>query len=198
MKRLFIMLILITTVATSAQDKLYYNLAVNNCKEKSPEDMIDLCLKNSYLLNYDFKTFTGEEISTDKIKKPIILVAASSRVAPFIAYIPALNKMAEKYEGKVEFLVVFLDKEKGIKRVSKRIDSRIKLIPSTKDLENKAHLEAFGFVHRLDYPTTYFIDKNKQFRDIKRGAAYPSKTMKKEEADEANIKNLEDFIAKVI
>lgn len=95
-------------------------------------------------------------------------------------------------------MIVFLDKEEGIKRVSKRLDSRIKLIPSTKELENKAHLEAYGFVHKLDYPTTYFIDKNKQFKDIKRGAAYPSKTIKKEEADQINIKSLENFIIGVI
>lgn len=198
MRKLLPLLALLISMATSAQNKLYYNLAINNCEEEKSVDVINKCIKGTYLLDYDFKTESGEVVSTDAIKKPILIVAGSSRVAPFIGYIATLNKLVEKYNDKVEVLVVFLDKEEGIRRVAKRFDSRIKLIPSTKELENKAHIESYGFIHKLDYPTTYFIGKDKQFKDVKRGAVSPSKTVTKEQAVAKNLEGLEAFVSKYI
>lgn len=194
MKKMIILMLFSISITTFSQKKLYYNLAINNCTEKSFDAIINKCIKSSYLLDYEFKTSSGELVSTDKIKKPILIVAGFSRVAPFIAYIPALNQLAEKHSDKIEILVIFLDEEEGINRVAKRFNSKIKLIPSTKKLENKAHIESYGFIHKLDYPTTYFIGKDKQFKDVKRGAISPSKKISKDEATKKNLESLEAFL----
>lgn len=199
MKKIILTLVIVlTSLSSFSQGKLYYNIAVNNCKEKTSEDMIDKCLKGSYLLNYDFKTINGEAITTDKIKKPIVLIAASTRFAPCWGQLPALNKMVEKYGDKLEFLMIFRDDKAGIEKMAAKLDKNIKLIPPTKELENKAHTESYGFVHKLDYPTVYLIGKDKKFLNIKRGAEVPSKTMKWDEVTKKNTADLETFLAPVL
>lgn len=195
MKKVILALVLLVALQGFAQEKLYYNIAVNNCKEKTSEDVINNCLKGSYLLNYDFKTITGELISTEKQKKPIVIIAASTRFAPCWGQLPALNKIVEKYNDKFTFIMIFKDDEKGIQRMAEKLDKRIKLIPPTKELENKAHTESYGFVHRLDYPTVYLLGKNKQFLNIKRGAEVPSKEMNWDAVTEKNTADLESFLA---
>lgn len=196
MKKLFItlFLVILSNVGYS-QKKVYYNLAVNNCSETTSEGLINKCLKGSYLLNYDFKTTDGELVSTEKIKKPIVIIAASTRFAPCWALLPSLNKMIEKYGSKLEFLMILRDGQAGIDRMKKQLNKKAKLISSTKELENKAHTEAYGFVHKLDYPTVYLINKKKQFIDIKRGAAVPSKSMNWKAVNEKNTKDLETLLA---
>ena len=73
------------------------------------------------------------------------MIAASTRCAPCWGDIPALNKMVEKYAGKLEFVMFFWDDLKGIQRMQKKLDPRIKLIPPTKKFDNKAYTESFGF-----------------------------------------------------
>lgn len=197
MKKIIFLLTVFIVASVFAQKKTYYNMAINSCNEKSSENMINKCIIGSYLLNYDFKTVTDELVSTDKIKKPIVLIAASTRSAPCWGDIPAINKMVEKYSDKVEFLMIFRDDKKGIERMAKKLDGKVKLIPSTKQLEN-GFVESFGFIHKLDYPTTYLISKNKQFLNVRRGAAVPSKTMKWEAVTEKNVAELEAFLTPVL
>ena len=70
---LFFVLLYLSVALTNAQNKKYYNFAVNNCNEITSEGLIENCIKESYVLNYDFKTINDQLISTDKIKKPIVL-----------------------------------------------------------------------------------------------------------------------------
>lgn len=198
MKNIVFVLSILFTTSFFAQEKVYYNYAVNNCSDETAEDLINNCLIGSYLLNYDFVTIDGKTISTDKVKKPIVLIAASTRCAPCWGDIPALNKMVEKYVDKVEFLMFFWDDLDGIQRMQKKLDPRIKLIPPTKKFDNKAYTESYGFFHKLDYPTTYLINKDKKFVSIRRGAAYPSKDMNWDKVNEINEKELEELIKPVL
>lgn len=197
MKKLLLTFVLLVSIHTFGQ-KRYYNLAVNNCKETKAENIINMCLVGSYLLNYDFKTVNGELISTDKIKTPIVIIAVSTRCAPCWAMVPALNEISEKYKNKVEFLMLFLDEKGGIDRMAKKLKGDVKLIPPTKKFENKSYTESYGFIHKLDYPTTYLIDKHKKFINIKRGAVVPSKTMKMDAVNKKNIADFEAFLAPVL
>ncbi|MGG8497742.1 TlpA family protein disulfide reductase [Tenacibaculum sp. TC6] len=198
MKKIVLVLSFLFSTSFFAQEKVYYNFAVNNCGESSAEELISKCLIGSYLLNYDFVTIQGKTVSTDKVKKPIVLIAASTRCAPCWGDIPALNKMVEKYNNKVEFIMFFWDDLDGIKRMQEKLDARIHLIPSTKKFDNKSYTESYGFFHKLDYPTTYLISKDKKFLSIRRGAAYPSKDMNWDKVNEINEKELEEFIKPVL
>lgn len=198
MRKIILTFVFVITAIGFAQEKVYYNLAVNNCKEQSSEAMINKCLIGTYLLNYDFKTVEGTAISTDKIKKPIVLIASSTRFAPCLGQLPALNKMAEKYADKLEFVMIFKDKAEQIQKMAKKLNKNIKLIPPTKEFDNKAYTESYGFIHKLDYPTVYLIGKNKKFLNIKRGAEVPSKVMGWDAVNEKNTADLEAFFAPVL
>lgn len=197
MKRIIFLLTVFITVSLSAQSKRYYNMAINSCKEESSKSMINKCIIGSYLLNYDFKTIDDKTVSTDKIKKPIILIAASTHSAPCWGDVPAINKMVEKYADKVEFLMILKGDKNGTDKMIKKLDKRVQLIPPTKKLEN-GHIESYGFVHKLDYPTTYLIGLDKKFLNVRRGAAIPSKKMNWDAVTEKNSAELEAFLIPVL
>ncbi|WP_428742839.1 TlpA family protein disulfide reductase [Tenacibaculum sp.] len=199
MKKLFFVLMCFLTAVTFAQNKTYYNFAVNNCGEESAEDLIDKCIKGSYLLNYNFTTTDSKTVSTDKINKPIVLITNATWSAPCWGDVPALNAMVEKYHGKLEFIMVFWDKADKVQRMAEKLDKRIKLVPARDiDKVEKGYLDVSGFVHKLDYPTAYLIDKDKQFINVKRGAATPTKEVGWDKVNEINTKNFEDFLAPIL
>lgn len=198
MKRLVILLMVVLTSSVFAQKK-YYNQAVNSCADKSSDELINKCIKDSYLLNYDFKTDEDKVVSTKNIKKPIVIIAAAGWSAPCYGQIPALNEMVDIYHDDVEFIMIFWDKKDKIGRFKEKVDPRVVLVPAGEaDKVAKGNLDISGFVHKLDYPTAYLIDKSKKFVDVKRGAAIPSKTVTKEQANETNADELEAFIKKAL
>jgi thiol-disulfide isomerase/thioredoxin len=198
MKRLVSFLLIILATSVFAQKK-YYNQAVNSCAGKSSEELIDKCIKDSYLLNYDFTTDEGKVISTKNIKKPIVILAAAGWSAPCIGQIPAINEIVDIYHEDIEFIMIFWDKKDKLGRFKDKVDSRVNLVPPGEiDKVEQGNLDISGFVHKLDYPTAYLIDKNKKFVDVKRGAAIPSKTVTREQANETNIAELEKFIKQAL
>ncbi len=198
MRRLVTLALIVVTSSMFAQ-RTYYNQAVNSCADKSSEELINKCIKDSYLLNYDFTTDKNEVISTKKIKKPIVLIAAATWSAPCFGQIPALNKMVEKYNEQVEFVMIFWDKKDKISRMQEKLDDRIVLVPASEsDKVEKGNLDISGFVHKLDYPTAYLIDKTKKFVDVKRGAIIPNKKITKDQATSINVSELEAFISQVV
>ncbi|WP_159439321.1 TlpA family protein disulfide reductase [Tenacibaculum agarivorans] len=198
MKRIVTLLLVIVSSSSMLAQRTYYNQAVNSCAGKSSEELIS-CIKNSYLLDYDFKTDQDKLVSTKEIKKPIVLITAATWSAPCFGQVPALNRMVKKYHEQVEFIMIFWDSKDKIKRFQDKLDSRITLIPAgADDKVEKGNLDISGFVHKLDYPTAYLIDKNKKFLDVKRGAATPSKTMNWDQVTDTNTKELETFISQVI
>ncbi|PQJ19945.1 redoxin domain-containing protein [Tenacibaculum sp. SG-28] len=200
MNRLFFVLLLISAQLIFSQDKQYYKDAVADCILDSGkdaamlDDIVNNCIKNKYLSNYEFTTITGDKISTDAITKPILLVAAATWCAPCWGEIPALNKMVEKYGDKIEVVMLFWDKQEGVQRMAEKLDKRIMLVASEAENSDKSTIEINGFVHKLDYPTTYLIAKDKKIVNFKRGAASPSKKMTWEQVNAMNEAQLEEFL----
>jgi thiol-disulfide isomerase/thioredoxin len=203
MNRLLLLLTLFVATQTFSQKKIYYKDIVDDCITAAThdasmlDDVVYNCIKDKYISNYDFTSIDGETISTDKIDMPIVLLTAATWCAPCWGEIPALNKMVEKYDGKVKFIMLFWDMEKGVKRMSEKLDKRIFLVPSKEKLKDRSSIKVSGFIHKLDYPSAYLITKNKKILDFKRGAASPTKSRTKDEANEINEKELDDFIMPV-
>lgn len=199
MKKIALILTLFITVLTYAQDKRYYNFAVNNCTEEGTENLIEKCIKGSYLLDYDFTTIKGRALKTSKIKKPMVVIAGASWSAPCWGDLPTINKMVDKYGDKVEFVMILWDNEKKAQRMVGKLNEKVSVIPAREgDKVEKGYLDISGFVHRLDYPTAYLIGKDKKFLNVKRGAATPSKTMGWDKVNETNEKNFEAFLAPIL
>lgn len=198
MKNLITLLLITVSLSVFAQKK-YYNNAVNSCSGTSSSELIE-CIKGTYLLNYDFTTINGKVISTSDIKKPIIIVAAATWSGPFWGGMPALNKIVEENHDKIQFIMIFWDKEAKVKKMAHKINEHIALIPAREsDKVERGNLDISGFVHKIqDYPTAYLINKNQQFVNVVRGAESPSKTMKWEEVTKTNLENLNKVIAPLL
>lgn len=198
MKNLLTLILMTISLSIFAQKK-YYNNAINSCSGSSSTELIE-CIKGTYLLNYDFTTIKGEVISTSEVKKPIVLVAAATWSGPFWGGMKALNQIVEENHEEIQFVMIFWDKEAKVKKMAHKINEHIALIPAREiDKVERGNLDINGFVHRIqDYPTAYLINKNKQFIDVVRGAASPSKTMKWEEVTRINLEKLNKFIAPVL
>lgn len=204
MNKLLLLLTLLFVTQTFSQKKIYYKDIVDDCITTSStdaamlDDVVYNCIKDKYISNYDFTSINGETISTKDIKVPIVLLTAATWCAPCWGEIPALNKIVEKYDGKVKFIMLFWDMEKGVKRMAEKLDKRIFLVPSKEKLKNKSSIRISGFIHKLDYPSAYLITDNKKILDFKRGALTPTKTRSKDEANQINEKELDDFIKRVV
>lgn len=204
MNRLLLLLALLLATQSFSQKKIYYKDIVDDCitaamnNDAPLDDIVYNCIKDKHISNYDFTSIEGETISTDKIKTPIVLLAAATWCAPCWAEIPALNKIVEKYDGKVKFIMLFWDLDEGVKRMAEKLDKRIFLVPSKEKMENKSSIKVSGFIHKLDYPSAYLITPKKRILDFKRGALSPSKTRTKDEANRINEEELDTFIKKVI
>lgn len=198
MKNLLTLIILTISLSIFAQKK-YYNNAINSCKGTSSTELIE-CIKGTSLLNYDFTDINGKVISTDAIKKPIVIVAAATWSGPFWGGVPALNQIVDENKDKIQFIMIFWDKEEKIKKMAHKINENIALIPArAEDKVERGNLDISGFVHKIqDYPTGYLINKQKEFINVVRGAASPSKTMKWEEVTKINLANLNKVIAPLL
>lgn len=198
MKNILTLILITISFSLSAQKK-YYNNAVNSCPGTSSIELIE-CIKGTYLLGYDFTSIDGKVISTSKIKKPIVIVAAATWSGPFWGGMPALNQIVKENHDKIQFIMIFWDKEAKIKKMAHKIDKHIALIPAReKDKVERGNLDISGFIHKIqDYPTAYLINKNKQFIDVTRGAESPSKKMKWEEVTKVNLANLNKVIAPLL
>lgn len=198
MKKLLILILIIASSSIYAQ-KQYYNNAVNSCSGTTSTELIE-CIKGTYLLNYDFITVDEKTVSTGKIKKPIVIIAAATWSGPFWGGIPALNKIVEENHDKIEFIMIFWDKAAKVKKVAGKFNEHIALIPAREvDKVERGNLDICGFIHKIqDYPTGYFINKDKQFINVVRGAASPTKTMKWDEVTKINLANLKKVIAPLL
>lgn len=203
MKKLLLLLTLLVGTQSFSQKKIYYKDIVDDCITVSGndaamlDDIVYNCIKDKHISNYDFTSVDGETISTDAIDIPIVLLAAATWCAPCWGEIPALNKMVEKYDGKVKFIMLFWDTEKGVKRMAKKLDKRIFLVASKELTKNRATIRTSGFIHKLDYPSAYLITDSKRILDFKRGALSPTKSMGWDEVNKINEEELDSFIKPV-
>lgn len=209
--KIFLTLVLFTSLSVLSQKKkVYYKNIIKSCVEKENkkvnkaffkernfekgkklfENLVNKCVKEKYFYDYTFKTMDGKKINTGDVYKPLLILTSASWCKPCWGEIPALNKLAEKYSDRIEFIVLFWDEKKDIKKMTSKYSKKIHLIPSTKKQKNQSSIDIAGFKHRLDFPGAYLINVDKRILDFDRGAAFPSEKMSVEKANEINEKKL--------
>ncbi|MES2747868.1 MAG: redoxin domain-containing protein [Bacteroidota bacterium] len=153
-----------------------YNQHSNKAYEKGDlekgQRLFDSLVQN-YLVgtridNYVLKCANGKKVKLNKIKRPILLITYSSWCVLNKAEIPALNKIAKKYENDFQMIVLFWDTKKNIQKLANRFNSEIKVCYANEKYTSDEDVVS-NLKHYLGFPTSYFMNENLQIIDIQKG-----------------------------
>ena len=118
--------------------------------------------------DYSFKCVNSRKVKLSKIKKPVFIITYASWCVMNKGEIPALNKLARKYEDAIQFVVVFWDVKSDVKKIARQFNNYIKVCYANEAYKNDEDVVA-TLKHSLGFPTSYFLNEELEVVDIKRG-----------------------------
>lgn len=140
------------------------------------DSLVQNNLVGSRFDDYSFKCINSKKVKLSKIKKPVFIITYASWCVINKGEIPALNKLARKYENDFQMIVVFWDVRNDMKKISRQFNSNIKVCYANESYKNDEAVVA-TLKHTLGFPTSYFLDSDLKVVDIKRGGvSIPIKT----------------------
>lgn len=95
----------------------------------------------------------------------------ASWCTPGSGEIPALNEIAKQYKDEIDFVVLFWDKRKEVKKIAKDYDRNVTIL-YVDELDNKNCHIIRNLKHSLGFPTSFFLDHNKKIVDVRRGVLH--------------------------
>ncbi|PHQ28702.1 TlpA family protein disulfide reductase [Leeuwenhoekiella nanhaiensis] len=125
-------------------------------------------LQGTYIDKLEFETLNNTFItSTEDFERPTIILTYSSWCIPSDGEIPVLNKLAERYAGLVDFIVLFWDDKNTVKKEAKKFNKNIQ-IAYVDEVQNK-HMKTVNLLkHALGISLSYVIATDGQILDINR------------------------------
>lgn len=150
---------------------LAYRIKDYDEAERLFDSLVNHCLTDSYFDNFKFKKVNNKEVSIDEFKKPIYLITFVSWCISGKGEIPALNEIAKRYQDDVDFVVLFWDKRKKVKELSKDFNKHINLV-YVNEMENNGAFVVRQLKHSLGLPVSFFIDKNRKLLSINRSVSH--------------------------
>ncbi|MFD2519058.1 TlpA family protein disulfide reductase [Salinimicrobium flavum] len=136
------------------------------------DSLVNYCLKGSKLDNFKVRDLKKKVVQLDEFKKPVYLITYASWVIPTEGEIPALNKLAAKYNDQVDFVILFWDNRTTTKELAKKYHKNIKVL-YVDEMQNNSSYVVKMMKHSLGFPTTFLLDKEKRITDIRRSVSHP-------------------------
>ena len=158
------------------------------------ENFIQDHLEGSFMDNFKFQSLKKKEVSLYEYENPVFLITYASWCIPSKGEIPAINKLASEYKNRIDFIVLFWDRQETAKKLSKKFSSDISVVYVDESVNRGANVVK-QLKHSLGLPTCFLLDKNKQITDIRR-SVFPSFNTEEEEAYRENYIALEASISK--
>ena len=114
------------------------------------------------VLKQVFKTIGGERISIGgKQEKPTLINLWFVNCPPCIEEMPALNRLKEKYEDKVNFIALTFEKEKVVLDFLKKKEFEFNHVANAEDFINE--------ISSYPYPENIFINKKGEITNVEGG-----------------------------
>ena len=135
------------------------------------DSIIDNVVKGSYMDNFEVNKRSGSKTELYRFKKPIILITHCTWCAPGKGEIPALNKIAKKYHKEIDFVVLFWDSKKKVRKATRKYSNKINII-YVDERDNKSDYVVRTMKHSFGMPSTFFIDENKMIVDLRRSVIH--------------------------
>lgn len=136
------------------------------------DSLINYGLKGSRLDNFKVKDLKKKPVSLDEFTKPVYLTTYASWIVPTEGEIPALNKLAEKYNDQVDFVMLFWDSHSTTKKLAKKYHKNIKIL-YVDELQNNSSYVIKMMKHSLGFPTSFLLSKDKNIIDLRRKISHP-------------------------
>lgn len=136
------------------------------------DSLVNHCLKGSYLDNFKVRDLKKKPVYLDEFSKPVYLTTYASWITPTEGEIPALNKLAEKYHGQVNFVMLFWDNHNMTKELAKKYNRHITVL-YVDELQNNSPYVVKMMKHSLGFPTSFLLNKDKKILDIRRKVSHP-------------------------
>lgn len=136
------------------------------------DSLIKYGLKGSRMDNFRVKNLKKKDISLDEFTKPVYLTTYASWIVPTEGEIPALNKLAEKYSGEVEFVMLFWDNYTTTKELARKYHKNIKVL-YVDEIQNSSPYVIKMMKHSLGFPTSFLLNNKKEIIDIRRKISHP-------------------------
>ncbi|MCG2610504.1 TlpA family protein disulfide reductase [Flavobacterium sp. SM15] len=140
--------------------------------EKLFDSLIHNHLIGTKFDNFALKRLHKNKLQLNTIKRPIYLLTYSSWCVPSKGEIPALNKLAKKYEKDIQLVVVLWDRRHDMKRIAQRFSYRIEVCYAHETYHKDSYTVS-TLKHTLGIPTTFLIDQDMNLIDIRRGGINP-------------------------
>ncbi|NHM07275.1 TlpA family protein disulfide reductase [Flavobacterium sp. CYK-4] len=161
------------------------------------DSLVQNHLVGSRFDDYSFKSVNSRKVKLSKIKKPVFIITYASWCVINKGEIPALNKLARKYDDEVQIIVVFWDVKSDVKKLARQFNNHIKVCYANEAYKNDQNVVA-TLKHYLGFPTSYLLNKDLEVVDIKRGGiAIPPKTAFKKAFD-LNYNTFNDRVVSLI
>jgi thiol-disulfide isomerase/thioredoxin len=150
---------------TKASNKAYetYNI-------KEGKNLFDSLVKNKLIGtkfdDFNIKVYKEKNVKINRINKPIFIITYSSWCVITKGEIPALNILAKEHRDDMQIIVIFWDKKSDIKNIAYKFSDDIKVCYANENYAKDAHLIA-TIKHTLGFPTSIFIDENKNVVNVK-------------------------------
>lgn len=144
--------------------------------------------------NFRFTQLNGKKIELYNFKKPVYLITNASWCVTSKGEIPAINLLAEKYSGRIGFVIIFWDNEVTTKKMARYYSKHITAL-YVNELSNRDSYVISKLKHSLGLPTIFLIDGNKKILDIRRGVTH-SFNINFQESFDLNYKKIYDGIAR--
>jgi len=136
------------------------------------DSLISQVINGSYIDNFKIRKLSGRKIEIHDFEKPLFLMTYASWCTPGSGEIPALNDIAEKYHKEIDFVILYWDSKKRVKKATKEYSTKITIV-YVDEKENKHDHIVETLKHSLGFPTSFFINENKMIVDVRRGVLLP-------------------------
>lgn len=148
-----------------ASNKAYES---NNIKEgkKLFDSLVKTKLIGTKFDDFTLKVYKEKNVKINRINKPIFIITYASWCVIPKGEIPALNILAKEHRNDLQFIVVFWDKKNDLKNIASKFNDHIKVCYANEYYSKDSHIVS-TIKHTLGFPTSIFIDGNKNVVSVK-------------------------------
>jgi thiol-disulfide isomerase/thioredoxin len=151
-----------------------YKIASNNAYESNDaaegkrlfDSLVKTKLIGTKFDDFSLKVYKEKNVKINRIDKSIFIITYASWLVIPKGEIPALNILAKEHRDDLQFIVVFWDKKNDIKNIASKFNNEIKVCYADEYYNRDSHIVA-TIKHTLGFPTSIFIDENKNVVNVK-------------------------------